>query len=324
MQPLRHVNAKTIDEAVSTAHKKSMMIAGGTDCLSMLKNRILPMHPEVLLNIKTISGLEYINEDGNGLNVGALTKLSDIAESPIVRERYGILADAAQSVASPQIRNMGTLGGNLCQNTRCWYYRCSPFTGRSYICFRKGGRECFAVAGDNRYHAILGGKRCFAVCPSDTAVALSALDATIRIQGPAGKRAVSIHDFFTAMGNVLKSHEIVTDIQIPAPVNGAKQIFIKFRLRKAIDFAIVSVASIIDCGDGGRCRDARIALGAVAPAPIRATHAEESIKGKIINIATAVEAAQAAVTGAMPLSMNAYKVEIAKTLVKRCILASNA
>lgn len=299
-----------------------MIIAGGTDCLSLLKNGLLPTYPEILVNIKTIGGLEEIKEDAEGLTIGALVTLSDIAESPVVREHYGLLADAAQSVASPQIRNMGTLGGNLCQFTRCWYYRCSPFTGRSYNCFRKGGRTCFAVAGDNRYHAIMGGRKCFAVCASDTAVALSALNAKVSICGPAEERTVPLQDFFTIMGNILTPHELVTEVKIPRPPGGAKQTFLKFRLRKALDFAIVSVASVITLAGSGVCQDVRIALGAVAPTPIRTTKAEESLIGKTVTATLAEEAAQAAVAGAIPLSMNAYKVEIAKTLVKRCLFTS--
>lgn len=320
MRPFEHFNATTVEDAVLAANKKSKIVAGGTDCLSILKNRVLPTYPEVLVNIKTIPGLEYIKETAEGLKVGALTKLSDIEASPIVKEKYSMLAEAAKSVGSPQIRNMGTIGGNLCQDVRCWYYRCSPLTGRDYFCYRKGGNVCFAVAGDNRYHAILGGRRCFAVCPSDTAIALSALDAKICVQGKSGERTIPIKDFFKTMGNALSPDEIVKDIKVPKPPKGCKQTFIKFRLRKAIDFAIVSVASVIII-EGGICQDAQIALGAVAPTPVRATKAEEAIKGKAINITIAEAAAKAAVAGVKPLSMNAYKVEITKALIKRAILS---
>ncbi len=319
MKPFKHINVKTIEEAVSTGYEHVLFIAGGTDCLSILKNRVLSTYPEVLVNIKTISGLEYIHEDDEGLTIGALTKLVDIADSPLIESTYGMLADAAKTVASPQIRNMGTLGGNLCQDTRCWYYRCSPFTGRSYSCLRKGGRECFAVAGDNRYHAILGGKGCFAVCPSDTAIALSALEATVAVAGQSGKRMIPVRDFFTTLGNVLRSHEIITEVRIPRPPPGAKQTFLKFRLRKALDFAVVSVASVISI-EQEVCREARIVLGAVAPTPIRAVRAEDAIRGAAVNAETAEAAAEAALTGATPLAMNAYKVAIAKALVKRALI----
>lgn len=320
MIPFEHFNARSLDDAVLALHKKARIIAGGTDCLSILKNRVLPVYPEVLVNIKTIPGLEYIEEDMEGLKVGALTKLSDMEDSPVIKNKYAVLAEAARSVGSPQIRNMGTVGGNLCQEVRCWYYRCSPLTGRDYFCYRKGGRVCFAVEGDSRYHAILGGRRCFAVCPSDIAIALSALEAKVGAQGKAGERIIPIKDFFKTMRNVLRPNEVVKEIKVPRPPEGCKQRFLKFRLRKAIDFAIVSVASVITIEDG-ICQDARIALGAVAPTPIRATRAEEAMKGKPINPATAEEAAKLAVAGVKPLSMNAYKVEITKALLKRALLS---
>ncbi len=319
MRPFRHINAGTLDEAVAARQEKAMIIAGGTDCLGLLKNKVLPLYPAALVNIKNIPGLNYIEEDSGGLRIGALAKLADLASSPVVREKYGVLAEAANSVASPQIRNMGTLGGNLCQEVRCLYYRCSPLTGRDYFCLRKGGRSCFAVTGDNRYHAILGGKGCFAVGPSDTAVALSALEAKIAIKGANADRLIPIADFFTVLGNVLGADEMVQEIQVPGLPAGGKQAFRKFRLRKAIDFAVVSLASLITV-ERGACEDARIVIGAVAPTPFRAREAEEAIRGKSITAETAGAAANAAVAGALPLSMNAYKIEITKTLVKRAIL----
>ncbi len=323
MKPIQHVNARTIAAAVQPDYEQAMFIAGGTDCLSILKNDVLPAYPEALVNLKTIPGLEYIREDAAGLRIGALTTLAEIAGSPAVAAQYGCLAEATRSVASPQIRNMGTLGGNLCQDVRCWYYRCSPLTGKNYVCQRKGGRLCYAVAGDNRYQAIMGGKGCFAVCPSDTAVALAALDATLAVQGPEGERSISLQEFYTPLGNTLKPHELVAEVRIPRPLEGARQTFLKFRLRKAIDFALVSVASVITL-EKGVCKDARIALGAVAPAPVRASEAEAGLRGKNIDGARAEEAALTALVGARPLKMNAYKVEIAKTLVKRAILACTA
>lgn len=310
----------TIDEAVSTRHRKYLIMAGGTDCLAILKNKILPSYPDMLLNIKSIPDLSYIKEIDGGLQIGALTSLREIADSSLTRDKYPVLADAARSVGSPQIRNMGTLGGNLCQDTRCWYYRSSPLSGRSYNCYRKGGRTCFAVAGENRYHAVFRDKKCFAVCPSDTAVALSALDATINIHGPRGNRSVPINQFYSAMGNALRSHEIITDVTIPSLPSGTKQTFIKFRLRKSIDFAVVSTATIIVLDKEGNCRDARIALGAVAAKPLRAEKAEELLRNNKITAETSLDAARLSTENAAPLSMNAYKVEIVKALIRRAIL----
>jgi xanthine dehydrogenase YagS FAD-binding subunit len=186
-------------------------------------------------------------------------------------------------------------------------------------CLRKGSGPCLAVSGDNRYHAIMGAKRCFAVCPSDTAVALAALNARITIAGSGGERKLGVTDFFRALGNALRSDEMVKEITIPR-LAGSKQTFIKFTVRSPVDFAIVSAASLITVNEGV-CTDARIALGAVGPAPARAKGAEESLKGRPITRDGAEEAAEKALAGAKPLGKNAYKVEIAKTLVRRAILA---
>ncbi len=325
MKSFRHIDAKTVSEACRLLGKhrgKARIIAGGTDLLGVLKDRILPSYPEVIISIKTIPKLDYVKEDKHGLKIGALTTLADIAGSPVVKEKYKVLAEAADGVGSPQIRNMATLAGSLCQEVRCWYYRYPHQIGGRMICLRKGSGRCLALAGDNRYHAIMQGKgeekRCFAVCPSDTAVALTALDARISIAGLKKNRIVPVRDFFTTLGNVLKFGEMVTEIQVPAPSGRTKQTFLKSTLRKPIDFAIVSVASVLYLRDG-TCEKASIAMGAVAPVPIRAETAERIIKGKAINPEIAAEAAEAAVANAKPLSMNAYKVEIAKTLVKRAI-----
>jgi xanthine dehydrogenase YagS FAD-binding subunit len=323
MKSFKHIDAKSVNDAcrlLNAYEGKAKLNAGGTDLLGILKDRIFEDYPEAIINVKTISGLDYIKEDARGLKIGALTTLSTIAGSPVVKERYKSLAEAAYSVATPQIRNVATLGGNLCQDVRCWYYRYPHEIGGRVLCLRKGKGPCLAVSGDNRYHAILEGKRCFAICPSDTAIALTALNATMKIAGMSGRRTVPVKDFFKTLGNVLAPDEVVTEIQIPKPPDEAKQTFLKFTLRRPVDFALVSVASMITVRDG-ICKDAHIALGAVAPTPIRATKAEEALKGRIIDLQTATEAAEAAVIGAKPLSMNAYKVEETKTLVRRAILA---
>lgn len=323
MKSFKHIDAKTVNEVCRLLQKykgKAKLIAGGTDLLGILKDRILPDYPEALINLKTVRGLDYIKEDAKGLKIGALVTLADIAKTPVVKENYKVLADAARAVAAPQIRNMATICGNLCQEVRCWYYRYPHQIGGRILCARKGGGTCLAVPGDNRYHAILGGKRCFAVCPSDTAIALTALDSKVRIAGLGKNRVVPVKDFFTTLGNVLKAGEIVTEIHVPKPLEGTRQRFLKLRLREPIDFAIVSVASVIIVEDG-ICKGAAIALGAVAPTPVRATEAERTIKGKPIDTTTAAEAAEAAVAGAKPLSMNAYKIEETRVLVRRALLA---
>jgi len=322
MRTFTHISAATIDEACSLLRKykgKAVLNAGGTDLLLTLKGEHLFEYPEAVIDIKTIDGLDSISENEDGLKIGALAKLSAITRSPLVRNGYGALAEAALTVATPQIRNAGTIGGNLCQDVRCWYYRYPRHIGGPITCLRKGKGPCLAVAGDNRYHAIIGGKKCFAVCPSDTAVALAAMDGKIRIASARGERTVPVADFFDPLGNGLKSGEMVISVEVPKIKGTAKQTFLKFTLRKPVDFAIVSVASVI-LQDKGVCADARIALGAVAPGPVRAEKAEETLKGKSITPELAAEAAEQALADAKPLSMNAYKVEIAKTLVKRAIL----
>jgi xanthine dehydrogenase YagS FAD-binding subunit len=318
-----HVNARSVDEALSLLKDyggSARLIAGGTDLLGVLKDQIFEKYPEALINIKTIPGLDTIEEDAGGLRIGALAKLAEIVHSPVVKAKFPALSQAAESVASPEIRSMGTIGGNLCQDVRCWYYRYPQHMGGRLLCHRKGTGPCHAVKGDNRYHAIMGGKACFAVCPSDTAIALSALQAEIEIVGPEGARKIPAQDFFTPLGNRLDQNELVTEIRIPYPPQGCRQAFLKFTLRKPVDFAIASVASVITVKDGV-CSDARIVLGAVAPTPLRAEGAERVIKGKPLDAKTAEEAAQASVLGARALSGNAYKIEITKVLVKRALLS---
>jgi xanthine dehydrogenase YagS FAD-binding subunit len=324
MRPFTHLNARTIKEACKLLAKydgRAVLNAGGTDLLSTLKEENLFEYPEALINIKTIAGLDDIVESRGTLRIGALAKLSTLVTSPLLNDRYPALAEAARTVATPQIRNAATIGGNLCQDVRCWYYRYPRHIGGPILCARKGKGPCLAVKGDNRYHAVMGGKKCFAVCPSDTAVALAALDGQIRIAGPEGQRKIAVTDFFNPLGNSLKRGEMVTGIEVPSVAEQSKQTFHKFTLRKPVDFAIVSVASVITVA-GGLCTDARIALGAVAPGPARASEAEKMLVGRPLDEKAAAAAGEAALAGAKPLSMNAYKIEIAKTLVKRAILQS--
>jgi xanthine dehydrogenase YagS FAD-binding subunit len=316
MKKFTYRNTTTIAEAVSLLKAgNAAILAGGTDILNLLKMGALTNPPGTLVNIKNISGLNSIRENSRGLKIGATARLSDIASSAAVQSRYPALARAAESVASPPIREMGTIAGNLCQEVQCWYFRRSFLTGTFFDCLRKGGKKCYAVEGDNRYHAILGGKRCFAVCPSDTAIALTALDASI----VTSKRSIPIGGFFEVTGNLLDKDEMVTAIRIPKPKPGTQQIFIKFALRPAIDFALASVAAAITV-KLGKVSDARIVLGAVAPIPYRALGAEDALKGKAIGEQAAEAAAAAALKDAVPLPGNIYKVQIARALVKRAIL----
>jgi xanthine dehydrogenase YagS FAD-binding subunit len=322
MKSFEHINAGSVKEAVDLMNEnkeKVAILAGGTDLLTVLKDRITPSYPDLVINIKTIPNLDTIEAGRNTLNIGALAKLADIARSQKVLDGFKVLAQASESVATPVLREMGTIGGNICQDVRCWYYRYPHFMGGRMMCHRKGKGPCFAIKGDNRYNAILGAKKCFAVCPSDTAIALTALGAEIVISGKEPSRRTTVEKFFTPIGNCLKQGELVTRIEIPRPPESSAQRFIKFTQRKPIDFAIVSVAAVIDMNNG-LCANASIVLGGVAPIPYRAQNAEQILKGRPIDGESVAKSADAAVSEAKPLRGNAYKVEVAKTLVKRAIL----
>jgi xanthine dehydrogenase YagS FAD-binding subunit len=321
VRPFEHLNAKSVAEAcdaLRTWNGRARLNAGGTDLLLTLKGDFLPQYPEVVINIKEIAGLDSIREKNGVLEVGALTRLSDVAASPLVREWCPVLADAAHSVASPQIRNAATLGGNLCQDVRCWYYRYPRRLGGPLQCLRKGAGPCLAIKGDNRYHGVLGSTKCFAVCPSDTAVALAALDARLLIAGPEKERSMRVTDFYSLSGTALRPGEMLTAVEIPKVTSRAHQKFLKFTLRKPIDFAVVSVATVCAV-EGGVWTDASIALGALAAGPVRATDVEDMILGRPADESSINEAADAVLSGAKPLSMNGYKINIAKSLIRKAL-----
>ena len=322
MRTFKHINAHSVNETCELLEEyqgKAKLNAGGTDLLSTLKGDIYPEYPEAIINIKTIPDLDYIREEGNILRIGALTLLSGLIVSPLIKKNYPILTDAAQTIGSPQIRNTATIGGNLAQDSRCWYYRYPRHIGGPILCLRKGSGPCLAVKGDNRYHAILGGKKCFSVCPSDMAVALAALDARVTMTGLKGERSIPVTEFFNPLGNALEADEMVKEIEVPKTEPSIAQRFFKFTLRKPIDFAIVSVAAAVTVKDE-ICTNARVILGAVAPTPYRAKAAEEALMGNALNETVATNASEAALADAKPLNMNAYKVQISKALVKRAIM----
>ena len=319
MKNFAHVDARSLDEAIAALQrygKRAAVIAGGTDLLGKMKDEILPTYPEALVNIKTIPGLDLIEEKDGTLFIGALARLEDVATDARIIDAYPALAEAARRTASTHLREMGTIGGNICQDIRCWYYRNEK---NRFACLRKGGGRCYAVDGDNRYHSIFGGsveQGCYAVHPSDTAPALIALDAIVKTS----RRSIKAEDFFqvsVAKTTVLDDDEIVTEIQIPKPFG--KSAFVKFALRKAIDFPIVNCAAMVAVSKK-KVTAARICLNAVYVKPYRATQAEEAIKSKPINEANAEAAGTAAVSNARPMPYNAYMVQIAKTMVKRAIL----
>jgi xanthine dehydrogenase YagS FAD-binding subunit len=310
------INVKTVEGAVSALRAaNAWALAGGTDLVGTMRFEVLPdnMYPRILVNLKTITpSLDYIKEEKGMLKIGALTKLEDIAKSSVVKSKWAALAEAAHKTASPHIREMGTIGGNICQLTRCWYFRLHD---NRFFCVRKGGKTCFAMAGENRYHSIFGGvSACMAVNPSDTAPALVALNAKI----VTSKKTINAEEFWSVKiprSTVLDNDEIVTEVQVPGPASGVKSAFVKFALRSSIDFPIVNCAAAIGGGT------ARICLNAVYNKPYRATKAEESIAGKAIDVASAQAAGTAAVTGARALALNKWKIQVAAGMVKKAILA---
>ena len=326
MKSFENIDAKSVKEAVGLLQKfhqqkkVAAVVGGGSEYLQLMKDHVV--EPDYLINLKSIPGLDYIKEERGGFRIGALAKLADIEEHAAVREKLLILSDAAGDAASPQIRNAGTIAGNLCQRPFCWYFRSSNFT-----CLRKGGQLCYTVTGDGRFHAILGGGPSYIVHPSDTAPALVALRAQVKIVGPAGEKTIPLEKFFVLPSvdykreNILNPGEIVSEIYLPTPKAGSKGFHHKVRERLAWDHAIVAVDTIVE-SSGGMVRDARMVMGGVAPIPWRAAKAEEFLRGKRLDEATAKQAGEIALEGAKPLKDNIYKIKLAQDLIQRGLLAS--
>ena len=319
MKAILHYVPKSLDDASAflTANSGAAAIAGGTEILHSMKQNSFPNAVTALVDLKAISGLNTVAESGGMLKIGPNAKLVDIANSTVVQTNYRALAQAAGRVASPHLRNMGTIAGNLCQDVWCWYYK---GTNNLYNCIRKGGAICYAVAGDNRiYHSIFGGpKGCYAIHPSDTAVALSALNATIVTTS----KSYTMDKFFSpsAPGNVLAQGELIKEIDVPTPTAGSKSAFYKIAIRDSIDFALTSAAVWYTPGSGA-VTDCRIYLGGVSQVPIHATDSETYLKGKTIAADVGLAAGQAAVANASPMTGNSYKKQLAAVSIQRALLA---
>ncbi len=296
---------------------ETVVLAGGTDLLDQLKERLIA--PKRVVNIKKIRSLHGIR-NGDGLEIGALTTIAEVAGHDAIRRKYPVLAQAAWSIGTPQLRNMGTIGGNLCQRPRCWYFR-----GREFPCLKKGGSKCYAAEGLNKYNAILGGGPSFIVHPSDAAPALMALGAEVEIYGPQGTRTVPLDRFFQLpvdnllRENILQPNELITKIVVPPAASGMRSLYLKFREKESMDFAISSVAAVLEMR-GREVRRASIVLGGVAPIPWRAREAEAELKGKALSDGVIERAAAAAVAQANPLDQNEYKVALTRNLVKDALL----
>jgi xanthine dehydrogenase YagS FAD-binding subunit len=301
----------------------TILKAGGIDLLDLMKEGLLT--PSRIVNLRTLPGLDGIVEDSDGrVRIGANVTLAQLAEDALVRARHRALADAARVSASPQIRAVATLGGNLLQRPRCWYFRSAQ-----HHCARKGGDACFAFAGENQHHAIFAHSGCAIVHPSTSATALVALDAGIELVRAGGeKRTVRLEDFFLLPDadlhreNDLKPGEILTAILIPPQAEGTRSAHLKQGEKEAFDWPIADVAAVIETGPDGTCRRASIVLGAAAPVPFRARQAEAALAGKPLTDEVVRSAARAALAGAAPLSKNAYKLPIFETLVRRAVLAA--
>ena len=322
MDKFSYVNATSLKQVTSLLSNSGwgevMLIAGGTDLLSELKEYIET--PKTLINLKTLPDMDAISSDASGIKIGALTTVADIARHPSIQQHYTVLAQAAASVATPQIRNIGTIGGNLCQRPRCWYYR-----DETVNCIKKGGDLCYAVDGLSKYHAIFGGDPVYIVHPSDIAPALIALNASIKITGPEGDKTMKVEEFFTLPSdnpfreNVLQPNEIVVEIQIPNPKPNTKSFYLKAREKGAPDFALASVAGVFEM-TGRTCQSANIVLGGVAPKPWRSTEAETALIGKMVNKAVSMKAGEEAVQKAQPLNDNEYKVTLTQNLISRAAM----
>ncbi len=321
MRRFEHVEVENLDELLellSEFKEEARINAGGTDLLSLFKDRYLFNYPKVLINVKPVKELDYLELVNGALRIGSLTKLSTLARNPVIIDRFPILRETVLTIASPQIRNMATVGGNLCQDIRCWYYRYPSSLGGPLLCARKKGKSCLAVKGDNRYHALIG-EKCYAVCPSDLATALSSLKAKLVIVKKGAERKIDVWDLYTPQGLGIGPDEVIKEVEIP--LEWAKeQKFIKYTLRKPIDFAIVSVASCFKF-EGGRISDCAISLGGVSFRPERLKEAEDLLRDAKIDEGLVEEIKRRVLSNVRPLSKNGYKITIARELIGRVLLS---
>jgi xanthine dehydrogenase YagS FAD-binding subunit len=330
MKSFELYDARTVQEAVSMLDKfgpTSKLVAGGSDLVTgvmkdWVRGKGMP-YPEKLIDITTIPEMVGIKVANNAVTIGAATTLTSVEESDVVVKGWPLLSDAVRSVASPLIRNFGTLGGNLNQRPRCWFFR-----GENFNCYKKGGDFCFAVTGDNRFHAVIGGELCYIVHPSDSATALLALNASATVAGPAGQRTVAFDNYFAGpredvlRENVLKANELLVNVTVPALAPNTKTAWFKLKDRQVYDFAVVSVAAVVT-SENGVWKDGRIVLGGVSPVPYRAKVVEDALVGKTIKDGIKDAAARLR-TVARPMSLNAHKVDIAVGLIERVVMSTLA
>lgn len=323
MKSFTNANPRDLAQAVKVAQearaagRTAAIAGGGSDLLGMIKDHLV--EPDVLVHLRGIRGLDQVASEAGGARVGGQITLDALGSHALVRSRYAVLAEAAESVATPQIRNAGTLAGNVCQRPWCWYFR------NGFKCYKAGGNQCFSVTGENQFHAIFGGGPSFIVHPSDTAPALVALDAKFRLTGPSGERTLAASDFFVlpkqnaGRENALANDEVLASVQLPAPRPGVRSTYHKVLDREAWTHAVVSAAVVLEM-EKDVCRSARIVLGGVAPVPWRVPEAERLLAGQRVTPELAAQVGEAALAGANPLAKNAYKVPLTKTVVRRTVL----
>ena len=310
-----YVRPKTLKDAIKQLSSEgSGVLAGGTDLLGCLRDGVFPIKKAV--SIADLADLRGIKKTADGgLAIGALTTVTEVAENKIIKETYPALAQAAAEVASPQLRNQGTIGGNLCQKPRCWYYR------GEFLCLRKGGKLCYAASGENQFHCIFGGGPCYIVHPSDIAPALAAFNASVKTMGPKGARTIAVDAFHVLPAvsvlrdTVLLQGELVTGIILPPPAKGARSSYRKVRARNSWDFAVAGAAIALSM-EQGVVSKARIFLSGAAPVPWRSKATEEAITGKRLGPDVIAQAADATVKGAQPLEHNGYKVAIVRGIIQ--------
>lgn len=334
MKAFANANARDVQHAAALLQqarsegRAAVVAGGGSDLLGLVKEQIIS--PDVIINLKAAKGLDQVHAEKERTRIGGLITLDALARHPVIRERYAVLAEAASSVGAPQIRNVGTLAGNLCQRPWCWYFR------NGFPCLKNGGQACFAVGGENQFHAIFGGGPSHIVHPSDTAPALVALDATFRLVSPSAERLVPAAEFFTlpqhnpARENVLADDEVLTEILLPPPAAAARSRYDKVLDREAWTHAVVSAAVIVDLDESSvrnppvLVRRARLVLGGVAPVPWALPRVDAMLTRRRLTPELASAAAEAALEGAKPLARNAYKVPLTKALVRRALMAVGA
>ena len=332
MKTFSNANPKDVREAVALLgqSRNASIVGGGSDLLGMVKERLVS--PDMLVNLKAIRGLDQVETQSGKVKIGGLITLDALSQEPQIRKQYTVLAEAAESVGTPQIRNAGTLAGNVCQRPWCWYFR------NGFPCLKNGGDTCFSASGENQFHAIFGGGPSYIVHPSDTAPALVALDAEFHVTGPKGDRVIPAAQFFqlprvdVARENVLAHDDVLTAITLPAARAGTCSAYHKVLDREAWTHAVVSVAIVLEMTRGrfisgvhaatwDICRSARIVLGGVAPIPWRLPKVEAMLAGQRITPELAANAGEAAVEGARPLARNKYKIPLTKAVVKRSLLS---